>query len=78
MGMQVLGGFALLTLVVVAMLKFHRWIGTYRKISYIFLTDFNRRKFDKLIDINSDQVFVKPNFVKEVKTIDYKKDKVFV
>ena len=53
------------TLVVVAMLKFHRWIGTYRKISYIFLTDFNRRKFDKLIDINSDQVFVKPNFVKE-------------
>lgn len=51
------------TLVLVAMLKFHRWIGTYNKISYIFLTDFNRRKFEKLIDINSDQVFVKPNFV---------------
>ena len=66
------------TLVVVAMLKFHRCIGTYKKISYIFLTDFNRRKFDKLIDINSDQVFIKPNFVKEVKTIDYKEDKVFV
>lgn len=66
------------TLVLVAMLKFHRWIGTYKKISYIFLTDFNRRKFDKLIDINSDQVFIKPNFVKEVKTSDYKKDKVFV
>ena len=53
------------TLVLVAMLKFHRCIGTYKKISYIFLTDFNRRKFDKLIDINSDQVFIKPNFVKE-------------
>ena len=66
------------TLVLVSMLKFHRCIGTYKKISYIFLTDFNRRKFDKLIDINSDQVFIKPNFVKEVKTIDYKEDKVFV
>ena len=53
------------TLVLVAMLKFHRWIGTYNKISYIFLTDFNRRKFAKLIDIDSDRVFIKPNFVKE-------------
>ena len=51
------------TLVLVAMLKFHRWIGTYKKISYIFLTDFNRRKFDKLININSEQVFIKENFV---------------
>ena len=66
------------TLVLVSMLKFHRCIGTYKKISYIFLTDFNRRKFDKLIDINSDQVFIKPNFVKEIKTIDCKEDKVFV
>lgn len=53
------------TLVLVAMLKFHRWIGTYQKISYIFLTKFNREKFSKLIDVNSEQVFIKPNFVKE-------------
>lgn len=33
------------TLVLVAMLKFHRWIGTYQKISYIFLTKFNRENF---------------------------------
>lgn len=53
------------TLALVAMLKFHRWIGTYQKISYIFLTKFNREKFSKLIDVNSEQVFIKPNFVKE-------------
>lgn len=53
------------TLVLVAMLKFHRWIGTYQKISHIFLTKFNREKFSKLIDVNSEQVFIKPNFVKE-------------
>ena len=52
------------TLVLVAMLKFHRCIGTYKKISYIFLTNFNRRKFDKLIEINSDQIFIKENYVK--------------
>ncbi len=51
------------TMVLVAMLKFHRWIGTYNKIAYIFLTDFNRKKFDNLIDIDSNQVFIKPNFV---------------
>lgn len=66
------------TFVLVAMLKFHRWIGTYHKISYIFLTDFNRRKFEKLIDINSDQVFIKPNFVKERTALETKKEKVFV
>ena len=51
------------TLVVVAMLKLHRALGTYRKINYIFLTEFNREKFAELIDINGGNVFVKPNFV---------------
>lgn len=50
------------TAVVAAMLRFHRSIGTYRKISYIFLTDFNRRKFAKLLDIDGKNVFVKPHF----------------
>lgn len=52
------------TAVVIAMLKFHRWIGTYRKIKYIFLTEFNRDKFSGLTDITTDNVFLKPNFVK--------------
>ena len=56
------------TLVCVAMLRIHRMFGTYRKISYIFLTEFNRDKFDKLININSDQIYIKPNFVKRMVT----------
>jgi glycosyltransferase involved in cell wall biosynthesis len=51
------------TAVVTNMLKIHRWLGTYRKINYIFLTEFNRNKFDGLIDIHADNVFIKPNFV---------------
>ena len=53
------------TLVVVAMLKLHRFLGTYRKINYIFLTEFNKEKFKDLIDIHGSNVFVKPNFVGE-------------
>lgn len=51
------------TAVAVAMLKCHRWMGTYRKINYIFLTEFNRSKFAELIDIHAENIFVKPNFV---------------
>ena len=53
------------TLVVIAMLKLHRAMGTYGKINYIFLTEFNKRKFSELIDINGKNVFVKHNFVEE-------------
>ena len=53
------------TAVVTAMLRIHRWLGTYRKINYIFLTEFTRSKFQKLIDIYSDAVFIKPNFVEK-------------
>lgn len=49
--------------VVTAMLTLHRWLGTYRKINYIFLTEFNRSKFSDLIDIRADNIFVKPHFV---------------
>lgn len=53
------------TLVVSTMLNIHRKLGTYNKINYIFLTEFNRKKFAQLININEDNVFIKPNFVKE-------------
>ena len=56
------------TAVTVAMLKIHRWLGTYRKISYIFLTDFNRRKFDALLDVEAENIFIKPNFVTRSQT----------
>ena len=51
------------TLVVIIMLRIHRKLGTYKKINYIFLTEFNKQKFNQLIDIHSENVFVKPNFV---------------
>lgn len=51
------------TAVAAAMLKVHRWLGTYRKINYIFLTEFNKSKFSSLIGTDADNVFIKPNFV---------------
>lgn len=54
------------TAVVAAMLGFHRLLGTYRKINYIFLTDFNKSKFAGLMDIHGSNVFVKPNFINPV------------
>lgn len=66
------------TLIVVMMLKIHRKLGTYKKINYIFLTEFNKRKFNELININGSNVFVKPNFVNEYQLVDKKKDKKFI
>lgn len=54
------------TAVAVAMLKFHRWLGTYKKINYIFLTEFNKGKFSELIDTRGSNIFIKPNFVSKV------------
>lgn len=53
------------TLIVILMLKIHRKLGTYKKINYIFLTEFNKSKFSNLIDINKGNVFIKPNFVEK-------------
>ena len=68
------------TLSVVLMLKIHRNLGTYNKINYIFLTEFNKMKFDKFINVHSDNVFVKSNFVKT--SLNYYKktckEKIFV
>lgn len=52
------------TLGCVLTLKIHRFIGIYKKINYICLTDFNKKKLmmlDKFIDKN--RIYVKPNFV---------------
>ena len=55
------------TLAVAAMNEIHKRLGTYRKVNFICLTDFNR---DKLLEINKrgrvyidpKSVYVKPNF----------------
>lgn len=53
------------TIIVANMLKMHRLIGTYRKINYIFLTEFNKKKFEDIVDINGTNIFLKPNFVED-------------
>lgn len=55
------------TLVSAAILKIHRMLGTYRRVNFICLTEFNKEKLSHLnkkgrnvIDMN--KVYVKPNF----------------
>lgn len=55
------------TFVSAAILKIHRMLGTYRKVHFICLTEFNRQKLSQLnkkgrevIDMN--KVYIKPNF----------------
>lgn len=68
------------TLVVAMMLSIHRKLGTYKKINYIFLTEFNKEKFSSLIDINGKNIFIKPNFVNTPLDLAHKnnKEKIFV
>ncbi|MBE5871764.1 MAG: glycosyltransferase family 4 protein [Lachnospiraceae bacterium] len=54
------------TLISVMILKFHRMLGTYRKVYFICLTEFSRGKLlqgsgNKIFD--AKKVYVKPNFV---------------
>ena len=51
------------TLAAAAILKVHRLLGTYKKLHYICLTEFNREKLLSLRKyINPAHVYVKPNF----------------
>lgn len=52
------------TFIMYAMLKFHRIIGTYDKINYITLTEFNKKKLLSLVKDES-KIYVKPNFVEK-------------
>lgn len=51
------------TLACVLSLRYHRMRGIYKKLNYICLTEFNRRKLLNLRGIRPDRVMVKPNFV---------------
>lgn len=51
------------TLVNACSIQLHRMLGTYSKINYICLTDFNKQKLLQLRQIKGKQVFVKPNFL---------------
>lgn len=54
-------GSLLQTLPVAAMLWLHRKVGTYKRLNYIFLSDFNKRKIESQLAING-RTWVKPNF----------------
>lgn len=47
----------------------HRVLGTYRRLNYICLTEFNKSKLLCLKQIKEANVFVKPNFVQTLKAI---------
>ena len=56
------------TLISVLIIKINRILGTYKKLNYICLTEFNKEKLlqlnrrnKKIID--EDKIFIKPNFV---------------
>lgn len=61
---------AVQSLVSASILKIHRMLGTYRKVNFICLTEFNRKKIlllncngKKIVDQN--KIYVKPNFTFE-------------
>ena len=47
----------------------HRFIGTYKKLNYICLTEFNKEKLLNLKQIREERIFIKPNFVEEAREI---------
>ncbi len=56
------------SLVSAFVLKLHRLLGTYKRIYYICLTEFNKKKLlllnkDKKIIISEEHIFIKPNFI---------------
>ncbi len=53
------------TIVSAAILQIHRFLGTYRKVNFICLTEFNRNKLLSSLKkpiVDPDKVYIKPNF----------------
>lgn len=58
------------TLTVVLMLKVHRIVGTYNRLNYICISEFNKEQLMRLnrihgINIVDEQVYVKPHFLEK-------------
>lgn len=65
------------TFIMYTMLKLHRIIGTYDKINYITLTEFNKQKLSTLVKDES-KIHVKPNFVEKREYIERTLEDYFV
>lgn len=50
------------TLICVINTLIHRWLGIYKRIYYICLTEFNKEKILAIPGIKANQIFIKPNF----------------
>lgn len=57
------------TMVCVVSTWIHRALGTYGKLNYICLTEFNKKKLLQLKQIREEKVFVKPNFVQSEESV---------
>lgn len=68
------------TLACVISIVIHRMLGTYGKLNYICLTEFNKEKLLNLKKIRGENVYVKPNFVAafDEKEINSKRKKQIV
>lgn len=55
-------GSRLQTMACVGSTWIHRMVGTYKKLNYICLTEFNKEKLLSMKGINKERIFVKPNF----------------
>ena len=65
------------TFIMYTMLKLHRIIGTYDKINYITLTEFNKQKLSSLVKDES-KIYVKLNFVERREYIERTLEDYFV
>ena len=67
------------TLAIVIMTKIHHLTGIYKKVNFICLTEFNKNKLllinKKKEIVDSNKIFVKPNFVFEEDKVDNKEEK---
>lgn len=67
------------TLAIVLMLKIHRFVGIYKKVNFICLTEFNKKKLllinNKKQIVDECKVFVKPNFVFDTSSTENKNNK---
>lgn len=62
------------TLVSVLRIKVYGMLGIYKKINYICITNFNKNKIIRKALIQSDRIFVKPNFTTDINCfIEYNK-----
>ncbi len=53
------------TFFLVISLLIHKDIGIFKKINFIFLTNLSAQKFNNFIDLNSNNVFIKGNFIND-------------